>query len=128
MKTFVMIAIGALALAGCGDDEPIADQRASPAVAAPPAATEAATPAQPTLATGQQPASAPMAGESAVQAAPAQATSADPAGGTYTVQKGDTLYGIAESRDLTADDLARWNDISDPRRLRIGQELRLTAP
>ena len=41
---------------------------------------------------------------------------------------GATLYGIAASRNITAADLASWNDISDPRRLRIGQELRLTTP
>jgi N-acetylmuramoyl-L-alanine amidase len=44
------------------------------------------------------------------------------------VAKGDTLSAIAKAHGVSATDLARWNDISDPRRLRIGQELRLTAP
>lgn len=130
MKNLLVISMGALALAACGNDEPIADQR--PAGGAPSASTTAATPPQGAVAT-ERAAPGPMTTEPAVQAAPppaatAQAAPAVAAGGTYTVQRGDTLYGIAESRDLTANDLARWNDISDPRKLRIGQELRLTAP
>jgi LysM repeat protein len=121
--TFLMMSIGALTLAGCGDDEPNADRGLPPAVSAPAAATPSST------AVATEPAtSAPRADEPPAQALPAQATSRAPGGETYIVQKGDTLYGIAESRDFSAEDLARWNDISDPRRLRIGQELRLTAP
>ena len=48
--------------------------------------------------------------------------------GKYTVVKGDNLYRIAKKNGLNYRDLAKWNKIEDPRRLRVGQELRLTAP
>lgn len=41
----------------------------------------------------------------------------------YTVQSGDTLSGIADRFDVDVDDLLRWNNISDARRIRPGQEL-----
>ena len=121
MKAFLMMWMGALALATCGNDEPIADKRPAPAIAAPRAATITQTPSQSAAAT-EGTSSASTTDQSAARGAPTAA-----ANQTYVVQKGDTLYGIAASRDITAADLASWNDISDPRRLRIGQELRLTT-
>ena len=53
---------------------------------------------------------------------------AKPAIEKYIVAKGDTLYSIAKKNGLNYRDLAKWNQIRNPRRLRIGQELRLTAP
>jgi len=50
------------------------------------------------------------------------------AAGTTSVRPGDTLYSIAVAHDLDWRDVARWNGIADPRSLRIGQTLRLTAP
>jgi LysM repeat protein len=38
---------------------------------------------------------------------------------------GDTLYGIAKKHGVKPKDLARWNGIKDPRRLRVGQKLKL---
>lgn len=43
----------------------------------------------------------------------------------YTVQPGDTLYRIATAHGLTAAELARFNALTDPDRLRVGQVLRL---
>jgi len=48
--------------------------------------------------------------------------------GRHVVAKGDTLYSIAKRNGLNYRDLAKWNEIEDPRRLRVGQELRLTPP
>ncbi|HUX82973.1 MAG TPA: peptidoglycan DD-metalloendopeptidase family protein [Halothiobacillus sp.] len=50
------------------------------------------------------------------------------AAGTTSVRPGDTLYSIAVAHDLDWRDVARWNGIGDPRSLRVGQTLRLTAP
>lgn len=44
----------------------------------------------------------------------------------YTVQEGDTLYSIAKSDDrFDVDDLMKWNKITDPSKLRVGQPLKL---
>jgi LysM repeat protein len=47
---------------------------------------------------------------------------------SYTIVKGDTLASIARTHKLSARDLAKWNGIDNPRRLRIGQKIRLDAP
>jgi len=44
---------------------------------------------------------------------------------TYTVQSGDTLSGIASEHGTTWQVLAELNKISDPRRLRVGQVIKL---
>lgn len=44
---------------------------------------------------------------------------------TYIVQSGDTLYSIALRHGLDINQLARINNITDPRELRVGQELYL---
>lgn len=46
----------------------------------------------------------------------------------YIVQSGDTLYSIALRHGLDVNQLAEINNITDPRELRIGQELYLQAP
>ncbi|MBD3898170.1 peptidoglycan DD-metalloendopeptidase family protein [Halomonas sp. ML-15] len=43
----------------------------------------------------------------------------------YTVEAGDTLYGIAWRHDMDFRELAQLNDIGPPYRLQPGQELRL---
>lgn len=45
---------------------------------------------------------------------------------TYTVQRGDTLYGIARKFSLSPQFLMELNDIEDPTVLQIGSTLRLT--
>lgn len=41
----------------------------------------------------------------------------------YRVRSGDTLSAIAESHGLSYRDLARWNSLRSPYRLKVGQEL-----
>ena len=48
--------------------------------------------------------------------------------GSYTVKKGDTLYGIALDAGLDYRELASWNGLGDNTVIRVGQVLRLTAP
>ncbi len=45
---------------------------------------------------------------------------------TYTVKSGDSPYSIAKRYDwATADDILKWNNISDPSKLQIGQKLKI---
>lgn len=67
------------------------------------------------------PAAAPTAPKPAAPRAP----SAD---GTYLVQPGDTLFSIAAAFGRDVKDLARWNNIDDPSRIRVGQALRVVPP
>ena len=46
----------------------------------------------------------------------------------YVVKRGDTLYSIALETGVDYRELARWNGLDDAARIRVGQELRLTAP
>jgi len=46
----------------------------------------------------------------------------------YTIKKGDTLYSIALDHGLDHRELAAWNNIENPNRIRIGQQLRVKAP
>jgi lipoprotein NlpD len=48
-------------------------------------------------------------------------------GGTYRVQRGDTLYSIAFRHGLDYRDLATWNGIVAPYTIYVGRELRLAA-
>ena len=45
----------------------------------------------------------------------------------YTVQKGDTLYGIALEHGFDYKEMAEWNGITSPYTIRIGQQLKLNA-
>lgn len=46
---------------------------------------------------------------------------------TYIVEKGDTLSRIGKLHSVSPSDLARWNDIDDPRSLRPGQRLTVSG-
>lgn len=46
----------------------------------------------------------------------------------YTVQAGDTVYGISFRSGLNYRDVAAWNNIEEPYTIRIGQKIRLTPP
>ena len=59
---------------------------------------------------------------------PAATAAARPASDFHTVRRGDTLYSIALDYGLDHRDLAQWNQIDDPARLRVGQPLRVKAP
>lgn len=45
---------------------------------------------------------------------------------SYTVERGDTLFGIAQSYGIDWHNLARWNHVDPPYRLHVGQQLTLT--
>ena len=62
-------------------------------------------------------------------AKPAPSAPAAQAGeGTYTVKKGDTLYSIALEHGGDYRELAQWNELDDPAKIRVGQVLRVTPP
>ncbi|MBQ2351984.1 MAG: LysM peptidoglycan-binding domain-containing protein, partial [Bacteroidales bacterium] len=45
---------------------------------------------------------------------------------TYTVKSGDNPYNIAKHYSwATADEILKWNNISDPSKLQIGQKLKI---
>ncbi|MDR0250075.1 MAG: LysM peptidoglycan-binding domain-containing protein [Burkholderiales bacterium] len=48
-------------------------------------------------------------------------------GAHYKVQKGDTLGQIASRYQVSVQDLMRWNDLTNPRALRAGQNLRVSG-
>ncbi|MCC7079803.1 MAG: peptidoglycan DD-metalloendopeptidase family protein [Burkholderiales bacterium] len=48
--------------------------------------------------------------------------------GTYTVKRGDTLYAIANAHGVGYRDLARWNNISNPAAIEVGQVLLVKDP
>jgi lipoprotein NlpD len=47
---------------------------------------------------------------------------------SYTVVRGDTLHSIALDHGLDYKELASWNSLDDPNRLRPGQQLRIKPP
>lgn len=47
---------------------------------------------------------------------------------TYVVRPGDTLYSIARAHNVTWQDIALWNNITDPSQLRVGATLQVSAP
>ena len=49
-------------------------------------------------------------------------------GGSYHVERGDTLYSIAFKRGLDYRDVAAWNGIAPPYKILAGQGLRLSPP
>jgi lipoprotein NlpD len=48
--------------------------------------------------------------------------------GYYVVKRGDTLYSIALEHGADFRELAQWNKLEDPSKIRVGQELRVAAP
>jgi lipoprotein NlpD len=66
----------------------------------------------------------------AVRAAEVKAQEPQPAAadGYYVVKKGDTLYSIALDNGADYRELAQWNALEDPTKLRIGQVLRVIPP
>lgn len=43
----------------------------------------------------------------------------------YTIQQGDTLFGIAQAFGVTVDELISFNAISDPDAIQAGQRLKI---
>lgn len=47
---------------------------------------------------------------------------------SYTVKKGDTLYGIGMEFGYDYKEIAQWNQLAPPYVIRVGQQLRLSEP
>jgi lipoprotein NlpD len=107
MKRIVLVAVLLLLFVAC-------EKNQEPAPPSPPASTQQSSPGPETQRSSEAP---PPADEKA-----------HPATEKYTVAKGDTLFGIAQKHGLDYRDLAKWNNIEDPDQIRVGQDLRLTAP
>jgi nucleoid-associated protein YgaU len=123
MRYVICVAAAIPLLAACGERKPAEPAAPPPAMVAPD--TAAPMPSPPP---------APMAAPESVSppvASPAESAGASPAAGaattadTYVVVAGDTLFRIATKHGVKPKDLARWNGIKDPRRLRVGQKLKL---
>ncbi|MBW8782487.1 MAG: LysM peptidoglycan-binding domain-containing protein [Verrucomicrobia bacterium] len=70
----------------------------------------------------------PAAGAAAPAAAPAPETVAQPARGgsmTHVIKAGETLGSIARKYQVKTGDLAAANNIADPTKIRVGQELKI---
>jgi lipoprotein NlpD len=48
--------------------------------------------------------------------------------GHYLVKKGDTLYSIALENGADYREVAQWNNLDDPTKIRVGQVLRVKPP
>ena len=46
--------------------------------------------------------------------------------GYYTVQRGDTLYRISLNNGQSQSNIMRWNNLTNPNALEVGQVLRLS--
>ena len=123
MKTLLTAFACVTLLAACKKDEP-APVVAEPAVVVP-ADTTTTTPTETAPPATQATEAPPVSSSSGSSAAGATEGSG---GGMYVVNRGDTLWNIAEKNGISHGDLAKWNNINDPRELQVGRELRLTAP
>ncbi len=77
---------------------------------------------------------APVVDRSGAASKPVAAAPAAPASapvvpeGHYVVKKGDTLYSIALEHGADYRDVAQWNGLDDPTKIRVGQVLLVKAP
>ena len=138
MKTLLVAFACIPLLAACKKDEPVPVTTA-PAVVAP-ADTSMSTPVDTTPPAPQATETAPAAtattpaptadtsGTSATSGSSLAGATQGSGGGMYVVDKGDTLWGIAQKNGISHGDLAKWNNINDPRELQVGRELMLSAP
>jgi LysM repeat protein len=128
MKTLLTALACIPLLVACNKDAP---EPVTPApVATPPVASapvEAPTPAAVLVPEAPATETTPAASSSASGSSAAGMT-ASGGEGTYVVDKGDTLWSIAEKNNIQHGDLAKWNNINDPRELQIGRKLTLSAP
>lgn len=116
--TAVVLA-GALLLGGCGDDDN--GNGSEPTDPAGTAGT--AGPVVPTVTTAPTPTPTPTP----TAATPAPTATATDTAGTYEVQDGDTLSGIATQLGTTVDALVAENNIADPNSILPGQILQIPA-
>lgn len=140
LVALMVVAFGALAVTRLGDGgpgitpvagvdgaSPTAVAAASPTTAA--ATTAARSPDAPTrtlVPSDVEPTTEPTVAPTPTPAPTPKPTASATAGPTtYTVQSGDTLSGIASAHGTTWQILAELNKIDNPRRLRVGQVLKL---
>lgn len=109
-RTRVILAVLALwVVSACGGDDTTSEER-------PTDVTETASTPIPTIAaTTTTPAASPTVAE----------TVAPAPGGTYTVQAGDTLFGIAQQLGVDFEQLAALNELTDPYTIFPGDELQI---
>lgn len=124
MKTLLTAIACISLLAACKKEVP-APVVVAPVVAVPATPAATAPTETPTTEVAPAAASAPASGSSGSSVAGATAGSGD---GMYVVEKGDTLWDIADKNAISHGDLAKWNNIADPKELQVGRKLRLTAP
>ena len=119
MRLRNILALMALAatLAGCASG-----RGSAPVIDRAPAAARSATPPKPVVAA---PASA---ARTATSGSAGTSTSTAAGEDTYVVRRGDTLYSIALDHGQDYRDLAQWNNLDDPNRIRIDQVLRVKPP
>jgi len=48
-------------------------------------------------------------------------------GGSYVVKPGDTLYKIARANNVYIESVKRWNNLSDPNQISVGQVLKMSG-
>lgn len=48
-------------------------------------------------------------------------------GGSYVVKPGDTLYKIARANNVDIENIKRWNNLSDPNQISVGQVLKMSG-
>lgn len=68
----------------------------------------------------------PAGVEAASRTSPRQIVASE--NGLHTVQKGETLYGIAFANNVDFQNVAAWNNLESVDVIRVGQVLRLTPP
>lgn len=138
LVALMVVAFGALAVTRLGDGGPgitpagvVGASPTAAALASPLASSIAASPDAPTrtlVPSNVEPTTPPSPTPAATATpSPEPAPTASPSSGptTYTVQSGDTLSGIAGAHGTTWQELAELNQIENPRRLRVGQVLKL---
>jgi len=70
----------------------------------------------------------PVAKPASTAAQPAKPAATAAADGFYTVKQGDTLYSIALDHGADYREVAQWNTLDDPTKIRAGQVLRVKPP
>ena len=134
LVALMAVAFGALAVTRLGGGPPLTPAVGEPGAVSSPSAAVGEGPAVATAspATTDAPERTlvpsdvePTAPPAETAAPPAKTPKPSAAATTYKVQSGDTLSGIAAEHGTTWQKIAALNKLSDPRRLRVGQMLKL---